>query len=154
MNSKRLVVSLAALALVIASTQASAQEPPAGAAAQAAPAQAALTADGELVSVDVKANTITLKTATAPEMKFKFDDATKVTGGQKGVAGLATMAGSQVTIQVQEGRRGQSRDCHHGEAGRGRTAHRVTAGTRDAEVTGALAKAGAAPPITAHTTNR
>ena len=99
--NKRPFVALAAVALVIAAySPASAQAP--GAAAPAAQAQAALTADGELVSVDVKTNMISIKTATAPEMKFKFDDKTTVTGGQKGVAGLATMTGSQVSIQYRK----------------------------------------------------
>ena len=106
MNSKPFVVALAALALVTVTHPASAQAPPeAGAPAAQAPAaqaQATLNADGELVSVDTKTNMITIKTTTSPEMKFKFDDTTKVTGGQKGVAGLATMAGSQVTIQYRK----------------------------------------------------
>jgi len=102
MKNRPIVVALAALALVVAThSRASAQGPP-EVVAPAAQAQAALSADGELVSVDVKTNMITIKTATAPEMKFKFDDTTKVTGGQKGVAGLATMAGSQVTIQYRK----------------------------------------------------
>jgi hypothetical protein len=102
MNNRPIVVTMAALAFVFATRPASAQAPPEAAAAPAAQAQASLSADGELVSVDTKANLITIKTATAPEMKFKFDDTTKVTGGQKGVAGLATMAGSQVTIQYRK----------------------------------------------------
>lgn len=78
----------------------------AGIAAQATPIPAApvaqatqsATAQGELVDVDAKANTLTVKTATG-EMKFAYNEQTKVTGAQKGVAGLATMAGAQVTVQ-------------------------------------------------------
>jgi hypothetical protein len=44
---------------------------------------------------------ITVKTAT-DEMKFKYDDSTKVTGSQKAVAGLATAKGSQVTVQYKK----------------------------------------------------
>jgi hypothetical protein len=80
-----------------------AQAPRAPAApAQQAPGQAAVaTAQGELLEVDAKANTFSIKTAAA-EMKFRYDDSTKVSGAQKGVAGLATMAGSQVTVQYKK----------------------------------------------------
>lgn len=66
---------------------------------EAPPAQA--TATGELLDVDAKANTLTIKTENA-EMTFSYDDKTKVTGAQKGVAGLATMTGSKVTIQYKK----------------------------------------------------
>ena len=68
---------------------------PGGAQAQSA------SASGELQDVDAKASTITVKTADA-EMKFKYDEQTKVSGAQKGVAGLATMTGSQVTVQYKK----------------------------------------------------
>jgi hypothetical protein len=55
------------------------------------------TAQGELLDVDGKASTLTVKTQTA-EMTFRFNEQTKVTGAQKGVSGLATMTGSQVTV--------------------------------------------------------
>jgi hypothetical protein len=51
--------------------------------------------------VDAKASTITVKTADS-EMRFTYNDQTKVTGAQKGVAGLATMKGSQVTVQFRK----------------------------------------------------
>ena len=41
------------------------------------------TAQGELLDVDVKASTLTIKTPTA-EMTFRYNDQTKVTGAQKG----------------------------------------------------------------------
>jgi hypothetical protein len=59
------------------------------------------TARGELVDVDAKASILTVKTATG-DMRFRYDDLTKVTGAQKGVAGLATMAGSEVTVQYRK----------------------------------------------------
>jgi hypothetical protein len=80
--------------------QAPAGAPPEQSAAQVT--QTTALAEGELLEVDVKANTISIKTATAPEMKFKYDTTTKVTGGDKGVAGLATMKGSQLTIQYRK----------------------------------------------------
>ena len=35
-------------------------------------------------------------------MTFKYDDATKISGATKGVSGLATMAGSQVTVSYKK----------------------------------------------------
>ena len=55
------------------------------------------TVQGELQDVDGKANTLTIKTQTG-EMTFSYNEQSKVTGAQKGVAGLATMTGSQVTV--------------------------------------------------------
>jgi hypothetical protein len=67
-----------------------------------APAQAQTqTAQGELLDVDGKANTLTIKTETG-EMTFRYNDQTKVTGAQKGVAGLATMTGSQATVMFRK----------------------------------------------------
>lgn len=59
------------------------------------------TAQGELLDVDGKASTLTVKTQTA-EMTFRFNEQTKVTGAQKGVSGLATMTGSQVTVMYRK----------------------------------------------------
>jgi hypothetical protein len=71
------------------------------ASSQAQPADT-LTASGELVSVDSKASTLSVKTATGSEMTFKYDNDTKISGAAKGVVGLATMAGSQVTIRYKK----------------------------------------------------
>lgn len=68
--------------------------------AQAA-AQETSTAQGELVDVNATARTLSIKTATTT-MEFRYDDQTKVTGAQKGVAGLATMAGTPLTIQYRK----------------------------------------------------
>lgn len=75
--------------------------PPAAASADAQAQAQALTSTGDLVSVDSKANTVTVKTTTG-EMTFKFNDETKVTGATKATAGLATMTGSQVTIRYKK----------------------------------------------------
>ena len=61
----------------------------------------AQTAQGELLDVDGKANTLTIKTQTG-EMTFSYNEQSKVTGAQKGVAGLATMTGSQVTVMYRK----------------------------------------------------
>jgi len=39
-----------------------------------------------------------IKTEADPQMQFSYTDATKITGADKGVAGLATMTGSALTI--------------------------------------------------------
>ena len=59
------------------------------------------TAQGELLDVDGKASTLTIKTQSG-DMTFRYNDQTKVTGAQKGVAGLATMTGSQVTVMFRK----------------------------------------------------
>jgi hypothetical protein len=67
--------------------------------APAGEAQKSETARGELRSVDSAKKSITLRTATGTDQVFMYDDDTKVTGAQNGVAGLATMSGRQVTVQ-------------------------------------------------------
>jgi hypothetical protein len=59
---------------------------------------AASVASGELVKIDTSAKTIVIKTESEPQMQFSYTDATKITGADKGVAGLATMTGSSLTI--------------------------------------------------------
>lgn len=96
----RTIVMLAALVLLVAAAV-QAQDKPAAPPAAPGAAQASTSASGELTDVDAKAATITVKTATE-DMKFRYDDQTKVTGAQKGVAGLATMKGSQVTVNYKK----------------------------------------------------
>ena len=74
--------------------------PPATAPAQAAEPRAARAekVKGELVKVDAEAKKITIKDATGLETSFAYSDATEVTGGQAGVAGLATKSGAKVTV--------------------------------------------------------
>ena len=70
--------------------QAPAPAPPAQAGAQKSES-----AKGELKSVDAVKMTLTLASGET----FQYNDQTKVTGAQGGVAGLASMSGRQVTIQ-------------------------------------------------------
>ena len=57
------------------------------------------TASGELVKVDVDAKTISIKGADGAETVFSYNDRTDVGGGARdGVAGLATKAGTHVTV--------------------------------------------------------
>jgi len=53
---------------------------------------------GELVKVDAVAKKITIKGAGGADTDFAYSDATEVAGGQDGVAGLATKAGTKVTV--------------------------------------------------------
>ena len=96
----RTIVMLAALVFMIAAA-AQAQDKPTPPPAAPGGAQASQSASGELTDVDAKGAMITVKTATE-DMKFRYDDQTKVTGAQKGVAGLATMKGSQVTVNYKK----------------------------------------------------
>ena len=113
--SQRSIVAVAftTLALVVYAQASRAQQPeplrlsspPAHALLHAEPlaqAQAQTqTAQGELLDVDSKANTFTIKTQTG-EMSFRYNEATKVTGAQKGVSGLATMTGSEVVVMFRK----------------------------------------------------
>jgi ABC-type amino acid transport substrate-binding protein len=90
---KRALIALAAV-LLIAAIPAFAQD--AGARQQQ---PAASVASGELVKIDTSAKTIVIKTESDPQMQFSYTDATKITGADKGVAGLATMTGSSLTIR-------------------------------------------------------
>jgi hypothetical protein len=65
-----------------------------GGSAQAG-AQKSESAKGELKSVDAVKMTLTLASGET----FMYNDQTKVTGAQGGVAGLATMSGREVVIQ-------------------------------------------------------
>lgn len=111
--SQRSTVIAATLALVVCSSASRAQQPeplrlsspPAHVLSQVEPlaqAQAQMqTARGQLLDVDSRANRIIIKTETS-EMTFRFNDQTKVTGAQKGVAGLATMTGSEATVMFRK----------------------------------------------------
>ena len=66
--------------------------------AQPAVAAQAMRAEGELTKVDATAKTIAIKNDKGEELQFKYTDATVVTGSDAKVAGLATMAGTPVTI--------------------------------------------------------
>jgi|SRR5688500_15441131 hypothetical protein len=73
--------------------------PPATAPAQAEPRAArAEKVKGELVKVDDQAKKITIKGADGVETSFAYTATTEVTGGQADVAGLATKAGTAVTV--------------------------------------------------------
>jgi hypothetical protein len=64
-----------------------------------APAQAQTqTAKGELLQVDTEKMTLSIKSADGAELDFAYNSQTEIIGAQKGVQGLATAAGSKVTV--------------------------------------------------------
>ena len=104
---RRALMVTAAFALVLGvSGNAMAQEQdPAAPAEQEQPAEEAAeatTADGELVSVDSEAKTLKIKGSDGAEMEFSYNDATVISGATQDAAGLATEAGSQVTVTYSE----------------------------------------------------
>lgn len=109
--TRGVVATLGALALVsyigLQPAFADQANPPSAPAAQApAPAPAAQagaqkseSAKGELQSVDTAKKTLTVAgEGGAPPQVFQYTDSTKVTGA-KGIEGLGTMSGRQVTVQ-------------------------------------------------------
>src|SRR5436309_1751918 len=59
--------------------------------------EAATVAQGQLLRVDVNAKTLAIRSSDVNQMQFRYTEQTKVVGGDRSVAGLATMAGSPVT---------------------------------------------------------
>jgi hypothetical protein len=98
MKTKKSLFVFAAAALLVGATSLRAQQtaPPAQQPQQQQ--QQATITTGELVRVDATAKTVEVKPATGASMVFKYTDDTKVTGADKGTAGLATMAGSRVSV--------------------------------------------------------
>jgi len=88
LTARRMLIALAAIALFAGVVPALAQD-----------AAQATTAQGQLVRVDTKANTIDIKTTAGADMQFHYTAETKVTGASEGVSGLATMTGADVTVQ-------------------------------------------------------
>ena len=89
--------------------------------------EAATVAQGQLLRVDVNAKTLAIRSSDGNQMQFRYTEQTKVVGGDKSVAGLATMAGSPVTIrytkqgadnvateiEVQQGQQQPGQSRHH-----------------------------------------
>jgi hypothetical protein len=78
--------------------QARPAQPPSQAPATQAAAPASLTAEGELVRVDPAAKTIVVRPEKGEQLTFKYTDVTIVSGTDAKIAGLATMAGTPVTV--------------------------------------------------------
>jgi hypothetical protein len=78
--------------------------PPTAAATPAAPAPMADASHsqkltGELLSVDPTTKMLTVKSDDGRESKFSYTDTTEITGVKEQAAGLATAAGSKVTVE-------------------------------------------------------
>jgi hypothetical protein len=54
---------------------------------------------GELVKVDTTAKMLTIKTAEGKTEMVAYNDATKVTGAESGIAGLANQSSTKVTVK-------------------------------------------------------
>jgi hypothetical protein len=91
------VLAFAAAAFITGVSPLRAQEPNAG--RSQSQALEAKTAQGQLMRVDTEARTISIQAAQGNPMVFRYTPDTKVIGADKGVAGLATMSGSAVTVQ-------------------------------------------------------
>ena len=92
-NTKHALFALAAFALIAVAVPVRAQQPPANR-QQPQP----IVTQGELTRVDAIAKTLAIRTAQGADMQFRYTDETKIIGADKGVAGLATMAGAQVRV--------------------------------------------------------
>jgi hypothetical protein len=100
---KGITITTAAVALSLVSVSpAFAQEAkpaPAPAPVVRADPSPATTIEGELMKVDTTAKTLVVKTAEGKEERLGYTDATKVTGAQSGIAGLANTTRTQVSVK-------------------------------------------------------
>jgi len=53
---------------------------------------------GEIVSVDTNTKTIVVKSGGDNDIKFSYSEETEIVGADKGIEGLATKAGANVTV--------------------------------------------------------
>jgi YD repeat-containing protein len=95
-SATRLFALVAATALIVPGAQAFAQS---GSSQNTRQQQQEQTiARGQLVSVNPTNKMLTIRDTAGQSTEFKYNDDTKVTGAERGVAGLATMSGEQVTV--------------------------------------------------------
>ncbi len=97
MQKARMLILFATLALMVGVMPVHAQDQTRAQAPESSIAQ------GQLVRVDAKANTLVIKTAAGAEMQFRYTEMTKVTGASEGVSGLATMSGTDVMVRFTKG---------------------------------------------------
>jgi len=62
-------------------------------------AKADASVKGELVKVDTTLKMLTIKTAEGKTEMVAYNDATKVTGAESGIAGLANQSNTKVTVK-------------------------------------------------------
>jgi hypothetical protein len=53
---------------------------------------------GELVSVDMDHQTLTIKNDAGDQVQFQYTETTKVVGSQNGIQGLSSKAGTRVSV--------------------------------------------------------
>jgi hypothetical protein len=94
-TGQRTLLVLATVLLVVGAIPARGQEPR----GQEPRAQEPSIAQGQLLKVDANAKTIAIRSAPGAQMQFSYTEDTKVVGADQGVAGLATMSGTDVTVQ-------------------------------------------------------
>lgn len=109
---KKLHGTLAALAAVtVLSAPSFAQTPPTHpptqpeqqkAAQAAVEAPRTVSLRGSIVSVDTDKMNLTIKDTAGVEHTFRYNPQTEVTGSQEGMAGLATKAGTNVTVHYKD----------------------------------------------------
>jgi len=87
----------AAVVIVLAACAASAQQS-AGEPQQKPDTSATLSVSGELVNVNPDASTIRVKKADNSEVEISYSAETEIVGADKGMSGLATLNGSEVTV--------------------------------------------------------
>jgi hypothetical protein len=92
-TTARALIAFAVVALILGAIPLSAQE------SKTAQGQEPKVAQGQLTRVDTEARTLAIQSSQGSPMVFRYTDQTKVIGADKGVAGLATMAGAPVTVQ-------------------------------------------------------
>lgn len=96
----RMMIPAVAFSVVIGASSLAAQEPAAPAPAQQEQPAAALSAEGELLRVDLDNKVLAIRSAdTNQEQQFKFTDETEITGEQRNAEGLATMTGTKVKVE-------------------------------------------------------
>ncbi len=104
LHRSMLLSAAVALTTVLTTTGAHAQSPafpPAPRAETQAmqPDTMAMVIEGQLLSVNAATKTLVVRTAAGKDETVRYDDATKVSGGQSGVAGLANSKGTEVTVK-------------------------------------------------------
>jgi hypothetical protein len=96
--SSSAVYAVALVVLTFTAAPVAVQQKPATPAGAQAPKETPPTPlTGEVVSVDEKARTLSIKTASEGEVKFSYTDKTVIEGAEKGAQGLVA-TGSEVTV--------------------------------------------------------
>jgi hypothetical protein len=96
--SSSAIATAAIVALIFTAAPITAQQKPSTPAGTQQPKQTPPTPlTGEVVSVDEKAKTLSIKTASEGEVKFSYTDKTVIEGADKGAQGLVA-TGSEVTV--------------------------------------------------------